>query len=96
MNQQQHSKQDPPSLKQRIETHLSDKIDFRLTAKTKDRLSNIMQARFTNKSQPGDNIAGNNIAGNNNGGPINPTAHQAFMPRINSWSDSRPQANAGF
>jgi hypothetical protein len=35
-----------PSIKQRIDVHLSDKIDFRLTAKTKDRLSNIMQARF--------------------------------------------------
>jgi hypothetical protein len=80
-----------PSVKQRIDVHLSDKIDFRLTAKTKDRLSNIMQARFTNKSQPGDNFAGNNI-----GGPINPATHQAFTPRINSWSDSRPQNNAGF
>jgi hypothetical protein len=39
-----------PSIKQRIETHLSDKIDFKLTDKSKDRLSNSMQDRFTNKS----------------------------------------------
>ncbi len=66
-----------PSIKQRIDTHLSDKIDFRLTAKTKDRLSIIMQERFIS-------------------GPINPATHQAFMPRINSWSDSRPQSNRAF
>jgi hypothetical protein len=45
-----------PSVKQRIETHLSDKIDFKLTDKTKDRLSDRMQDRFTNKSQSGSNI----------------------------------------
>jgi hypothetical protein len=86
MNQQQQSKQDPPSLKQRIETHLSDKIDFKLTAKTKDRLSTRMQDRFTNKSQPGNNITA----------PINPATHQTHMPRIHSWSDSRPQHHTGF
>jgi hypothetical protein len=86
MTQQQQSKQDPPSLKQRIETHLSDKIDFRLTAKTKDRLSTRMQDRFTNKSQ----------SGNNNTAPINPATHQTQFPRISSWSDSRPQHNRGF
>jgi hypothetical protein len=86
MTQQQKSKQDPPSLKQRIETHLSDKIDFRLTAKTKDRLSTRMQDRFTSKNQSGNNIAA----------PINPATHQPYMPRIYSWSDSRPQHNTGF
>jgi hypothetical protein len=70
------TKNNPP-VKQRIDAHLSDKIDFRLTAKTKDRLSNIMQARFINL-------------------PINPATHQAFTPRINSWSDSRPQNNKSF
>jgi hypothetical protein len=85
MNQQQ-SKQDPPSPKQRIEAHLSDKIDFRLTAKTKDRLSTRMQDRFTNKSQSGNNI----------GTPINPATHQTYLPRIYSWSDSRPQHKTSF
>jgi hypothetical protein len=66
-----------PSTKQRIDLHLSDKIDFRLTAKTKDRLSYIMQNRFVDA-------------------PINPATHRAFTPRINSWSDSRPQNNKGF
>jgi hypothetical protein len=75
-----------PSLKQRTELHLSDKIDFKLTDKTKDRLSNRMQDRFTNKSQSGNNI----------GAPINPATHQAYMPHINSWSDSRPQKKTGF
>ncbi len=85
MNQQK-SKHDPQSIKQRIEAHLSDKIDFKLTAKTKDRLSHRMQDRFTNKSQSGNNI----------GAPINPATHEAYMPRINSWSESRPQNNKTF
>jgi hypothetical protein len=86
MTQQQQSKQDPPPLKQRIEANMSDKIDFRLTAKTKDRLSNRIQDRFTNKSQSGNNI----------GAPINRATQQAYMPHINSWSDSRPQKKTGF
>jgi hypothetical protein len=34
---------------------------------------------------------------NNSGAPVDLTtpAHTAYMPHINSWSDSRPQNNPG-
>jgi hypothetical protein len=34
---------------------------------------------------------------NNSGAPVDSTtpAHTAYMPHINSWSDSRPQNNPG-
>jgi|SRR5580698_6154422 hypothetical protein len=80
----------PQSIKQRIEGQLSDRIDFKLTSRTKDRLSDKAEdGQFNGRWD-------RRQSDNNNSASINPARHpEAYMPHINSWSDSRPQNNPG-
>ena len=79
----------PQPIKQRIESYLTDRIEYKLTTRTKDRIADRVQEQDT--PGPRGLYPQNEKTGTTVNAATQAQTQRAYLPHINSWSDSRPQ-----